>query len=182
MKEEIIESKKELLKSLIKKESSKQEESTLKQFSHYIACNPEFKYNTTYLTDEIQNFIEDKKFFSERFKTYVDLIMKLHMSQNKKHTITVVINDVFKFNLTADLEFNESMHSEICNDNIGDYRFDLIGNKDLTIKFLHKTMQYITIETTHELKDKNRGLINEKIIELFKEFTNEIENIRSHEK
>jgi hypothetical protein len=115
------------------------EPNILNLFSSYIASNPDFKYNTTYLTDSIQSFASDIEIFKIKFLIFKEIADKLHKVVKQKCFVNVIFDEIF----LCDTKNNSSI--EIITDNSNLFRFDTIGRKDCTIK-----LEYRKIENSNE--------------------------------
>jgi len=107
----------------------------LNLFSSYIATNPDFKYNTTYLTDSIQCFASDIEIFKIKFLIFKEIADKLHKALKQKYFVNVIFDEIF----LCDAKNNSSV--EIITDNSNLFRFDSIGRKDCIIKLEYRKIE-----------------------------------------
>lgn len=113
-------------------------------FSFYIASNPDFKYNTTYLTDSIDSFFEDQECFKIKQNTFHNIIDYLKDQTKGKYEIEVVFDHVFKYNV------NESQDLEVFNETNSPFSFYKLGEKSFMMKLIF--LQPNRIEYLYEIK------------------------------
>lgn len=129
-------------------------------FSMYIASNPDFKYNYTYLTDSIDPFLKDYAEFVAKRLVFLEIIDYVKIQTKDKYDIDVVFNSIFRFNILRSIDI------EVVSDD-NSYQFDQMGNKSFIVKFiLHKTkdieyqFEIEKYDYEHEWKTKIDSFIN----------------------
>ncbi|MGE0088543.1 MAG: hypothetical protein AB7S50_03605 [Bacteroidales bacterium] len=113
-------------------------------FSTYIASNPDFKYNATYLTDSIDRFFLDCEIYETKKLIFEEVIKYLNSVNLSKFEIEIEFDSKFKYN-TAD---NSNLQVIVNNNNLPDIH--RIGAKQFLMKLtLIKPMK---IEYSHLIK------------------------------
>ena len=64
-------------------------------FSSYIASDPDFKYNDTYLIDQIDSFLEDYRGFTEKRNIFNDIKDYIEQKTINGYTIEVLFDESF---------------------------------------------------------------------------------------
>jgi hypothetical protein len=137
-------------------------------FSSYIASNPDFKYNSTYLTDSIDSFFEDQACFKAKQIVFYKIIDYLKKETEGKYEIEVVFDSVFKYNTF------ESKDLEIINDSNNTYYFNRMGEKLFILKLIllnperieyqYEIIKYNTNEEWHKVVDSFIKIIRKKYV------------------
>lgn len=99
-------------------------------FSSYIASNPDFKYNTTYLTDKIDSFLTGHSDYQEKYEHFDIVIDEISRLINGKYIIKVTFDKAFQFRL------NKTITSKKIDAEKG-FRFDQIGSKETNMILTH---------------------------------------------
>jgi hypothetical protein len=130
-------------------------------FSSYVASNPDFKYNSTYLTDSIESFFEDRACFKAKQIVFYKIIEYLNEKTEGKYEIEVVFDSVFKYNTLY------SKDLEVLIDSNSTFSFDRIGDKTFIVKFILINPQRIEYQyeiikynTDEDWKKKTDNFIN----------------------
>jgi len=105
-------------------------------FSMYIASNPDFKYNYTYLTDSIELFFDDYKKFSAKQVVFRKIIKHIKTKTNNEYDIDIIFDSTFRYNVLKSTEIETVSENDLC-------RFDHIGDKSFIIKFLINAPKHI---------------------------------------
>jgi hypothetical protein len=159
----------------ILKDGFKTDKDLLYLFSSYVASNPNFKYNTTYLTDSIDHFLMDLELYSKK-KTYFDEVIQYLQELNKsKFEIEILFDSKFRFNTI------ESDNLEVVKDTIiynNSYDFHLIGSKDFSMKLI--LVKPIKIEYSYIIKIDSKPNLQWK--KMISNFMNIIEKQKHEEK
>ena len=133
-------------------------------FSSFIASNPDFKYNITYLSDEISDFLRTLEGFKEKYKLFSKKIVDFHSNVKGKYIIDVIFDEVFKFTIG-----NEIIES-FCIDKNEHFPFYQLGKKNFTVRFVfNQELVYLHEISNFEVEDQKE------IDTLFEEFIIKIE-------
>ncbi len=97
-------------------------------FSMYIALNPDFKYNYTYLTDSIDIFFEDYLNFKAKKEVFMEIINYIKAMTKKDYDIVIIFDSTFRYSIL------ESTDIEVVSEN-DNYRFDHMGDKSFIVNF-----------------------------------------------
>jgi hypothetical protein len=155
-----IENSKEItLKSLI--DNNSDIESVLYQFSNFISSNPDYKYNSTYLTDEITRFKNDKKVFIKK-QAFLNSVVE-QLKNDKNADFSILFDNVFHYNLSIQKYVNEGI------DNAEKFRFDLMGSKQIIVEF-----KYNEWKSTFIIKDFTSNKAKNEIKHKFEEFIKQV--------
>jgi hypothetical protein len=128
----------------ILKNGCKAEQDLLYLFSAYIASNPDFKYNLTYLTDSIDSFFQDQISFNDKQNVFYKVIDYIKEETLGKYKIEVIFDSVFKFNLY------ESTDLEILSENNSTFHFNRMGDKSFIMKL--SLLEPTEIDYLYEIK------------------------------
>lgn len=119
----------DFLNSFLKRKSIGNEYS-LKLFAFYIASNPDFKYNITYLTDQISSFTKSSAELKLRFNHFEKIIAWVRKQTPKEKKGYLIFDNVFQFEVNIDEE------DRLTFNNLNSYRFDKINSENYTVKFI----------------------------------------------
>ena len=119
----------ELLQHIIREKILRKQD-LLRLFAFYIASNPDFKYNITYLTDSILPFFLSQKELVNRFTTFEAVTEKKAKLAPKELRAKKVLDDFFQFSI-ADKVVQDSEFVEI-----NQYRFHKIDTSNYGVKFM----------------------------------------------
>jgi len=100
-------------------------------FSFFIASNPDFKYNVTYLTDQISSFNEAKTELEKRFNHFERITAQIRKQTPTDVSGYLIFDKMFMYNIND--QKNEK-DSELIN--VDQYRFDKIDAKNYIVKFI----------------------------------------------
>lgn len=117
-------------------------------FSMYIASNPDFKYNYTYLTDSIDIFFEDYEKFRAKKEVFMEIINYIKAMTKKDYDIDIIFDYTFRYSIL------ESTEIEVVSEN-DNYKFDHMGDKSFVVKFQINTPKYIEYVFEIEKYDNN---------------------------
>lgn len=136
----------------------------LKLFSLFISSNPDFKYNITYLTDQIETFKESRLELKNRFKQFENLIKVIRKVTPKEISGYLIFDKIFKYGVNT----YEDDHLEFIN--LDSYRFDKIDSKNYFAKFILGDKNNPEKIETYKIDQKKEPDINSKIKELWTSF------------
>ncbi|MGE5410750.1 MAG: hypothetical protein ACM3MI_07305 [Clostridiales bacterium] len=71
-------------------------------FSLYVSSNPDFKYNTSYLTDSINSFKRDFQIYKNKLLLFNKIIEYSRSIVPPEYDVTLIFENKFKFNLISD--------------------------------------------------------------------------------
>lgn len=114
----------------------KNQKDLLYLFSMYIATNPDFKYNYTYLTDSIDVFFEDYGKFSAKQTVFKKIIKYIKAKTKNEYDIDIIFDSVFRYSVLKSTEIETVSENDL-------YKFDHLGDKSFIVKFLINTPRNI---------------------------------------
>ena len=103
---------------------------SLELFSLYISSNPDFKYNITYLTDQIESFKRSCFELNNRFYQFENLIIVIRSITPKGIRGYLIFDEIFKYGVNTD----EDDYLELIN--LDSFRFDKIDKNNHIVKFI----------------------------------------------
>jgi len=112
----------------ILKDGYKDDKDLLYLFSSYIASNPDFKYNSTYLTDSIDRFFLDYEIYETKKIIFEEVIKYVNLVNHSKFEIEIEFDSKFKYNTDS------SSNLEIIVNNNDSFDFHRIGAKQFSMK------------------------------------------------
>lgn len=105
---------------------------TLFLFSSYISSNPNFKYNSTYLTDIIDVFSEDVAKFEIKIKKFEGIANEIYLRIKNRIKVDLIFDEVICFKMDQ----NNQCIRKIYEEKIDSFKLNEIGKKNFTIKFI----------------------------------------------
>lgn len=144
------------------KDGYQNERDLLFLFSSYIASNPNFKYNTTYLTDSIDKFFSDLEIYSHKKKIYEEIIDYLNKLNSSKYEIEVEFDSKFKYNTKSSTKLEVVSNSNIYNETCD---FHKIGANKYVMKLV--LIKSNKIEYTHLIDKDDKSIKWEEIVSEF---------------
>lgn len=96
-------------------------------YSYYIASNPDFKYNPTYLTDLIDDFFSDLEFYRKKIKVFIKVLNHIKGKVKKHFTITAIFDSAFQY------EISNGEYKRIENVAETDFSFHKLNKENFTI-------------------------------------------------
>ncbi|MCL3782126.1 hypothetical protein EMN47_17195 [Prolixibacteraceae bacterium JC049] len=131
-------------------------------FSSYIASNPDFKYNTTYLTDSIDLFFSDFEIYSQKKLIYEEIIKYLNILNSSKFEVEIEFDSKFKYNTKSSTSLetlsNNNTHNET-------FDFHKIGARRFAMKLTLITSH--NIEYTHMIDKDDKSKKWEELVSNF---------------
>jgi len=127
---------------------SKNSKDLLYLFSLYTASNPDFKYNSTYLTDSIDAFFEDYAKFRAKQLVFKKIIRYVKTKTKNEYDIEIIFDSTFRFEILSSTEIETVSKNDI-------YKFDHMGDKSFIVKFLLKTPRCVEYEFEIEKYNNN---------------------------
>jgi hypothetical protein len=116
-------------------------------FSFYISSNPDYKYNSTYLTDSIDDFNKAWNKFKAKhkvFKTIIQFVKSNTISKSKQIEIDIIFDSVLQYNTI------KSTCLETFNDNFF-FLFSQMSNDSFSVKFICEISETDTVEYVYEI-------------------------------
>lgn len=102
----------------------------LEMFSLFVTSNPDYKYNITYLTDQIKSFKESRLELKNRFIQFEEIVKRIRKLTPKEISGYLIFDKIFKYGVNI----NEDDHLEFIN--LDSYRFDKIDSKNYIVRFI----------------------------------------------
>lgn len=135
------------------KEGYKDDKELLLLFSSYIASNPDFKYNTTYLTDSIDQFFIDYRMYSRKKLIFEDIINCLNSLNSSKLEIEIEFDSKFRYNTVSNSNLEIVLNN---NTYVDSFDFHKIGSRQFPFKIIQVKPK--RIEYTHliDTDDKSK--------------------------
>jgi len=149
------------------------EENLLFLFSSYIASNPNFKYNRTYLTDVIESFIQDVNSYRSEFIKISDILKMKILTISNSGNLTIYLDGIVKLKLE-----NNMIKEDV--DNSGkeiSFRFDKMGEKRHHLNLLYKGSYGISIEHSYTIDLSNNQQPEKVIDKYFENLKNAIDSV-----
>lgn len=133
------------------KNGYKNERDLLFLFSSYIASNPDFKYNTTYLTDSIEQFFQDYDRYSQKKLIFEEIINYINNNNTLNQEVEIEFDSKFTFNTKKNtaleiLEYNYYDDS---------FNFHEIGSQFFTLKLT--LIKPIKVEYTFNIETNKKS-------------------------
>jgi hypothetical protein len=100
-------------------------------FSLFIASNPDFKYNISYLTDQIEFFKVNRIELKNRFRQFEKIIIQLRKQTPFAVKGYLIFDNIFQYEINNN---NEEDHLAVIN--LDSYRFDKIDSRNYIVKFM----------------------------------------------
>lgn len=122
----------------------KDDKDLLYLFSSYIASNPDFKYNITYLTDSIDRFFLDYEIYETKKLIFEEVIKYINSINLSKFEIEIEFDSKFKYNTDG------SSNLQIIANNNNQPDIYRIGAKHFLMKLT--LIKPIKIEYSHLIK------------------------------
>lgn len=86
-------------------------------FSSYVASNPDFKYNVTYLTDQIDIFLADQSKYRSKIKIFKKVLDYTVSNGTRNHELDLFFDAKFHFNTATSSNLEISERAEFPNPN-----------------------------------------------------------------
>lgn len=99
-------------------------------FSLFIASNPDFKYNISYLIDQIELFKKSREELKDRFNHFEKTITLINKNTPDDLRCLLIFDNVFQY------EINRNEEDRLTFINLDSYRFDRIDSKNYIVKFI----------------------------------------------
>ena len=142
-------------------------------FSAYIASNPDFKYNRTYLTDVIDTFIKDLKSYRDDIEEIKKILKKkIPNIPGSKHT-TIYIDDIIEITISK----NEVSEIIIEPEKESSFRFDKVSEKKHSLTLIYEKNDSDVLEHCYTLDLYKDSKLEEKINECFENFKTAIYSV-----
>lgn len=148
----------EILKDFLEKDM----ENPLDMFSLFISSNPDFKYNITYLTDQIESFNKSCLELDKRFCQFEKVINQIRKDTSKKISGYIIFDNIFKYGINKDERF-EFVNLDL-------FRFDKIDCDYYIVKFILGDRNNPEKIETYKIDQKKDTDIESKIKELWASF------------
>lgn len=116
----------EILKAFLEEDKK----NPLELFSLFVASNPDFKYNITYLTDQIGSFRESRLELEKRFSQFLKVINQIRKDAPKEISGYLIFDNVFQFGINT----NKEDRLEFINLDL--FRFDKLTRNCYLVKFI----------------------------------------------
>lgn len=104
----------------------------LKLFCEFISSNPDFKYNSTYMTDSIEVFFNALTDIRQKIAAYKKIVSKIKRQIGTEKDLTIIFDEFFEYKI-KDLPIEPFKIV-----NAGRFRFDKITKDDCIIRFICK--------------------------------------------
>lgn len=135
------------------KEGYKDDKELLFLFSSYIASNPDFKYNTTYLTDSIDQFFIDYNMYSRKILIFEEIINYLNKLNSSKHEIEIEFDSKYRYSTNINLNLEIVKKN---NTNVDPFDFHNIGSKQFLFKIIQVKPKRIEYTYLIDTEDKSK--------------------------
>lgn len=116
----------EILKAFLEEDKK----NPLELFSLFVTSNPDFKYNITYLTDQIGSFRESRLELEKRFSQFKKVINQIRKDTPKEISGYLIFDNVFQYGINT----NEEDRLEFINLDL--FRFDKLDRDCYIVKFI----------------------------------------------
>lgn len=150
----------EILKDFLERDMKK----PLELFSLFVTSNPDFKYNITYLTDQIRSFRESRLELEKRFSQFKKVINQIREDTPKEISGYLIFDNVFQYGINTD----EEDRLEFINLDL--FRFDKLDCDYYIVKFILGVKNNPEKIETYKIDQKKDTDIESKIKELWASF------------
>ncbi len=133
-------------------------------FSLFVTSNPDFKYNITYLTDQIESFRKSRLVLKERFSQFKKIIKQVSDDTPKVRYGYLIFDNVFQYGINT----NEEDCLEFIN--LDFFRFDKLDSGYYIVKFILGDRNNPEKIETYKIDQKKDKDIESKIKELWASF------------
>lgn len=106
------------------------EKNPLEMFSLFVTSNPDFKYNITYLTDQIGSFKQSCEVLSKRLNQFENLVEAIRKLTPKELSGYLIFDNVFQYGINT----KDDDHLEFINLDL--FRFDKLDGDCYIVKFI----------------------------------------------
>lgn len=143
---------------------TKDDNSPLRLFSLFISSNPDFKYNITYLTDQIESFNKASMELKKRFIKFGNTFDQIKKATPEGITGYLIFDNVFQYRINTDEEVTFAFI------NLDLFRFDKLDFDYYTAKFILGDKNYPKKIDTYKIYQKNVTDIESEIKKLWESF------------
>jgi hypothetical protein len=150
----------EILKDFLERDK----ENPLELFSLFVTSNPDFKYNITYLTDQIGSFRKCSLELEKRFSQFKKVINQIREDTPKEISGYLIFDNVFQYGINTD----EEDRLEFINLDL--FRFDKFDNDYYILKFIFGDVKNPEKIEAYKIDQKKDTDIESKIRELWASF------------
>lgn len=150
----------EILKDFLERDKK----NPLELFSLFVTSNPDFKYNITYLTDQIGSFRESRLELGKRFSQFKKVINQIREDTPKEISGYLIFDNVFQYGINTD----EEDRLEFINLDL--FRFDKLDCDYYIVKFILGDKNNPKKIETYKIDQKKETDIETKIKELWASF------------
>lgn len=136
----------------------------LEMFSLFVASNPDFKYNITYLTDQIESFNKSCLELDKRFCQFKNVINQIRKDTPKEISGNLIFDNFFQYGINTKKE--DSLEFV----NLDLFRFDKLDSDYYIVKFILGDKNNPEKIETYKIDQQKDTDIEYKIKELWASF------------